>query len=239
MRIGVAGATGYIGGRLVPRLVEEGHEVVCLARNPGKLDGRLWRDKVEVRYGDVAEPESLAAALAGCEVAYYLIHSMGGPGNFAAADRAAAKSFADAAAAAQVKRIVYLGGLGSAQDDLSKHLSSRHETGEVLASGSVPVTELRAAVIIGSGSVSFEMLRYLTEVLPVMVTPTWVGTRCQPIAIRDVLAYLVAALEDDDLGELVQAARPGGDGHAGGDPADDDELHGSLLPLLWMSTRSP
>ena len=208
MRIGVAGATGYIGGRLVPRLVEEGHEVVCLARNPRKLDGRLWRDKVEVRYGDVAEPESLAAALAGCEVAYYLIHSMGGPGNFAAADRAAAKAFADAAAAAGVKRIVYLGGLGSAQDDLSKHLSSRHETGEVLASGSVPVTELRAAVIIGSGSVSFEMLRYLTEVLPVMVTPTWVGTRCQPIAIRDVLAYLVAALEDDPGGHVYEIGGP-------------------------------
>ncbi|HSK33755.1 MAG TPA: SDR family oxidoreductase, partial [Propionicimonas sp.] len=194
---------GYIGGRLVPRLVAEGHAVVCLARNPGKLDGRPWQDLVEVRYGDVGKPESLVAALAGCEVAYYLVHSMGGPADFAAADRDAARAFADAAAANHVKRIVYLGGLGNAADELSEHLSSRHETGEVLAAGSVPVTELRAAVIIGSGSVSFEMLRYLTEVLPVMVTPTWVSTRCQPIAIRDVLAYLVAVLEDDDDGDHV------------------------------------
>ncbi|HEX5335779.1 MAG TPA: NAD(P)H-binding protein, partial [Propionicimonas sp.] len=208
MKIAVAGATGYIGGRLVPRLVEEGHEVVCLARNVGKLDDRPWRDLVEVRYGDVGKPESLASALAGCEVAYYLVHSMGGPANFAAADRDAARTFADAAAANGVRRIVYLGGLGSAEDDLSEHLSSRHETGEVLAAGSVPVTELRAAVIIGSGSVSFEMLRYLTEVLPMMVTPKWVSTRCQPIAIRDVLAYLVAVLNDDPGSHVYEIGGP-------------------------------
>ena len=209
MRIAVAGATGYIGGRLVPRLVEEGHEVVCLARNPGKLDDRLWRDRVEVRYGDVAKPESLDAALAGCEAAYYLVHSMGGPANFAAADRDAARAFAEAAAANNLQRIVYLGGLGSAEDEtLSEHLTSRHETGAVLAEGSVPVTEVRAAVIIGSGSVSFEMLRYLTEVLPVMVTPTWVSTRCQPIAIRDVLAYLVAVLDDDEGNHIYEIGGP-------------------------------
>ncbi len=203
MKIAVAGATGYIGGRLVPRLIDEGHEVVCLARIPGKLDGRPWRNQVEVRYGDVLEPDSLSGALAGCEVAYYLVHSMGSAEDFAEADRTAAKNFAAAAAAEGVSRIVYLGGLGGASDDLSTHLSSRHETGAVLAEGSTPVTELRAAVIIGSGSVSFEMLRYLTEVLPVMVTPKWVGTRCQPIGIRDVLSYLVAVLVDDDAEDHV------------------------------------
>lgn len=208
MRIAVAGATGYIGGRLVPRLLQEGHQVVCLARNPGKLDGRPWRDQVEVREGDVLKPESLEPALAGCEVAYYLVHSMAGKANFAAADREAARSFAAAAAAAGLRRIVYLGGLGAATDDLSRHLSSRHETGAVLASGPVPVTEVRAAVIIGSGSVSFEMLRYLTEVLPVMVTPKWVGTRCQPIAIRDVLAYLVAVLDDDEADHVYEIGGP-------------------------------
>ena len=207
MKIAVAGATGYIGGRLVPRLLQEGHEVVCLARRPGKLDGRLWRDQVEVRYGDVLKPESLEAALAGCGAAYYLVHSLG-EADFAASDREAAGNFAAAAAANSLQRIVYLGGLGVAKDDLSNHLSSRHETGEVLAAGAVPVTELRAAVIIGSGSVSFEMLRYLTEVLPVMVTPKWVGTRCQPIAIRDVLAYLVAVLDDDDASHVYEIGGP-------------------------------
>ncbi|MCC6495904.1 MAG: SDR family oxidoreductase [Propionibacteriaceae bacterium] len=208
MKIAVAGATGYIGGRLVPRLLQEGHEVVCVARNPRKLDGRPWRSEVEVRYGDVQDPESLEAALAGCEVAYYLVHSMGGKSDFVAADRDAARTFAAAAAADHLKRIVYLGGLGAATDQLSTHLSSRHETGAVLAAGTVPVTELRAAVIIGSGSVSFEMLRYLTEVLPVMVTPKWVGTRCQPIAIRDVLAYLVAVLDDDQASHVYEVGGP-------------------------------
>lgn len=208
MRIAVTGATGYIGGRLVPRLLDEGHEVVCLARNPGKLDGRPWRDRVEVRHADVLEPPSLESGLAGCDVAYYLVHSMGSASDFAEADRAAAENFTAAAAANRVQRIVYLGGLGGADDDLSRHLSSRQETGAVLASGSVPVTELRAAVIIGSGSVSFEMLRYLTEVLPVMVTPKWVGTHCQPIAIRDVLSYLVAVLDDDPGSHVYEIGGP-------------------------------
>lgn len=208
MKIAVAGATGYIGGRLVPRLLQEGHEVVCVARNPRKLDGRPWRSEVEVRYGDVQDSESLEAALAGCEVAFYLVHSMGGKSDFVAADREAARTFAAAAAANHLKRIVYLGGLGASRDQLSTHLSSRHETGAVLASGTVPVTELRAAVIIGSGSVSFEMLRYLTEVLPVMVTPKWVWTRCQPIAIRDVLAYLVAVLDDDQASHVYEVGGP-------------------------------
>lgn len=203
MRIAVTGATGYIGGRLVPRLLEEGHEVVCIARNPAKLDRRPWRSLVEVRRGDVLDAEAISEALEGCDVAYYLVHSMGSADDFADSDRVAAGNFAAAAEANGVQRIIYLGGLGVGADDLSKHLASRHETGAVLRSSSTPVTEIRAAVIIGSGSVSFEMLRYLTEVLPVMVTPKWVDTRCQPIAIRDVLTYLVAALDEGDEGDAV------------------------------------
>jgi uncharacterized protein YbjT (DUF2867 family) len=202
MRIAVTGATGYIGGRLVPELLEAGHEVVCLARNPAKLDRRSWRDRVEIRAADVLDRASLDTALEGCDAAYYLVHSMGSSADFADADRVAAEHFATAAAVAGLGRIVYLGGLGDEDDQLSPHLSSRHEVGRVLASGATPVTEMRAAVIIGSGSVSFEMLRYLTEVLPVMVTPRWVQTHCQPIAIRDVLSYLVAAL-DDEAGDHV------------------------------------
>jgi uncharacterized protein YbjT (DUF2867 family) len=203
MRIAVTGATGYIGGRLVPRLVAAGHEVVCLARTPAKLVGRSWSVDVEAVAADVLQPESLADALRGCDVAYYLIHSMGSADSFRDADRIAATNFAEAAEEAGVGRIIYLGGLGDEDDRLSAHLGSRHEVGRALASGSVPVTELRAAVIIGSGSVSFEMLRYLTEVLPAMVTPSWVQTRCQPIAIRDVLLYLIACLAETAPGHTV------------------------------------
>lgn len=203
MRIAVTGATGYIGGRLVPRLIADGHDVICLARNPGKLNGRSWSNAVEAVRADVFEPQTLESALEGCDTAYYLIHSMGGPGSFQDADRIAARNFAAAAEAAGVGRIIYLGGLGDEDDRLSAHLGSRHEVGRALASGPVPVTELRAAVIIGSGSVSFEMLRYLTEVLPAMVTPSWVQTRCQPIAIRDVLMYLIATLGEHAPGHTV------------------------------------
>ena len=203
MRIAVTGATGYIGGRLVPRLVAEGHDVICLARNPAKLAGRSWTDQVEAITADVLQPETLVDALRGSNVAIYLIHSMGSSESFRDVDRIAANNFAEAAADAGVGRIIYLGGLGDEDDRLSPHLGSRHEVGRALASGPVPVTELRAAVIIGSGSVSFEMLRYLTEVLPAMVTPSWVQTRCQPIAIRDVLLYLVACLDETAQGHTV------------------------------------
>ncbi len=197
MRILVTGATGYIGGRLVPRLIEAGHEVRCMARRPSKLAGRPWFDDVEVVEGDVLNARQAKEAAAGCDAAYYLVHSMASGSDFAEQDRQAALNFRKAGEAAGLRRIVYLGGLGPEDAPLSAHLASRREVGQLLAEGPTPLTELRAAVIIGSGSLSFEMLRYLTEVLPVMTTPKWVRTRCQPIAIRDVLELLVRAVEDE------------------------------------------
>lgn len=197
MRVAVTGATGYIGGRLVPQLLAAGHEVVCLARSPAKLADRSWIADVSVRAADVTLSDGLTQALEGCDVAYYLVHSMAGGPGFEQVDRTAAVRFSASAKEAGVRRIIYLGGLGEDGDDLSPHLASRHAVGAALASSGVPVTEFRAAVIIGSGSVSFEMLRYLTQVLPAMTTPRWVRTRCQPIAIRDVLSFLEAALADD------------------------------------------
>ena len=203
MRIAVTGATGYIGGRLVPQLLTAGHDVVCLARTPAKLADRPWADKVEVVAADLVRSDDLHASLAGCDVAYYLVHSMGGGEGFEEEDHLAATRFSEAAHSAGVKRIIYLGGLGIDDGSLSRHLASRHEVGQALASGGVPVTEFRAAVIIGSGSMSFEMLRHLTQVLPAMTTPKWVRTRCQPIAIRDVLSYLVAGIDDDPPGHTI------------------------------------
>lgn len=180
----------------MPELLAAGHTVRCQVRTPSKLADAAWRDEVEVVEGSITDPDALAAAMAGVDVAYYLVHSMGSVAAFDEEDRRAADGFRQAAERAGVGRIVYLGGLGRDDDPaLSRHLRSRHEVGRVLAGGTVPVTELRAAVIIGSGSASFEMLRYLVEVLPVMVTPRWVENRCQPIAIRDVLSWLVAAGE--------------------------------------------
>lgn len=197
MKIVVTGATGYIGGRLVPRLIDGGHRVVCLARDPERLSGRAWTEAVEVRRGDALDPDSLREALQGQEVAYYLIHSMAeGARGFEERDRLAAQNFGTAARAAGVQRIIYLGGLGADDKDMSAHLASRQQVGAMLRASGVPVTEFRAAVVVGSGSISFEMIRYLTERLPVMVTPRWVTTRCQPIAIDDVLEYLTRCLDE-------------------------------------------
>ncbi len=193
----VTGATGYIGGRLVPRLLDAGYAVRCLAREPRKLSGRPWASHpaVEIVAGDASSRASLEAAMAGTRAAFYLIHSMvaAGPA-YANVDRELARTFATAAAAGGVERIVYLGGLGETGPDLSEHLSSRRDVEAALASTTVPVTVFRAAMIIGSGSASFEILRYLVERLPVMVTPRWVQTESQPIAVRNVLEYLVRSL---------------------------------------------
>ncbi len=178
-----------------------------MTRQPARLDHAAWRDRVEVVGADALDADSLGAALEGCEVAFYLIHSMAAPGVFDASDRTAASNFGAAATRAGLKRIVYLGGLGSNDDRLSRHLKSRHEVGRVLAAGSVPTTEIRAALIIGSGSVSFEMIRHLTEVLPVMMRPSWLRTKCQPISVRNVLQILVTVL-DQPIDGVVEVGGP-------------------------------
>jgi uncharacterized protein YbjT (DUF2867 family) len=188
------GSTGYIGGRLVPRLLERGHEVRCIAREPARLTGRGWVG-VDVVGGDLIDRQAVRRALADIDVAYYLVHSMASEKAFRERDLEMASIFAEEAADAGVGRIVYLGGLGDPLDVSSKHLLSRHEVGRALASSGVATVEFRAAVIVGSGSVSFEVLRALTERLPVMVTPQWIDTRCQPIGLRDVLDYLLEVLE--------------------------------------------
>ncbi|MDE0031373.1 MAG: SDR family oxidoreductase [Deltaproteobacteria bacterium] len=192
----VTGATGYIGGRLTPRLLAEGHRVRVLARSAARVRSRSWADRVEIVEGDALDRDTLARALAGVDCAYYLIHSMGSGAGFHALDVDAARLFGQVAREAGVRHIVYLGGLGDPRADLSQHLRSRQETGRALREGGVPVTEFRAAVIVGSGSISFEMIRYLVERLPVMVCPRWVYSRVQPIAVNDVLDYLVAALSN-------------------------------------------
>ncbi|WP_414944475.1 SDR family oxidoreductase [Amycolatopsis sp. cmx-11-32] len=194
MRCVVLGATGYVGGRLVPHLLEAGHEVRVVARSPEKVAEEPWRDRVGVERGDVTDPASIEAALTDGEVVYYLVHSLTRK-DFVEIDREAARTVAEAAKTAGVRRLVYLGGIVPDDEELSPHLASRAEVGRVLLDSGVPAIVLQAAVIIGSGSASFEMLRYLTERLPAMITPRWVHNRIQPIAIRDVLHYLVHAAE--------------------------------------------
>jgi uncharacterized protein YbjT (DUF2867 family) len=193
----VTGATGYIGGRLVPVLEDAGVRLRCLARQPAALASRVL-PTTEIVAGDLLDPASLDRALAGIDVAYYLVHSMGAHGDYRETDRTAARHFGEAARRAGVRRIVYLGGLATGDETFSKHLRSRIETGQALRDSGVPVVEFRASVVIGSGSLSFELIRALVERLPVMICPRWVSTLAQPIGIDDVLAYLAAAFQLPD-----------------------------------------
>jgi len=193
----LAGASGYVGGRLAPRLLEEGYRVRCLARSVAKLRGRRWSEhpRCEIVEGDVADVPTVAGHMDGCEAAHYLIHSMRvGSRNDARRDRHLARGFASAAEQAGVGRIIYLGGLGEARADVSSAIVSRREVADALSSTAVPVTVFRTSLIIGSGSVSYEMLRYLVERQPVMFTPRWTRSRSRPIAIVNVVEYLVACL---------------------------------------------
>jgi uncharacterized protein YbjT (DUF2867 family) len=205
----IAGATGFVGSHLVPTLLARQHRVRCLARDPERARGRL-PGQVEIVGGDVHDPGSLADAFGGIDVAYYLVHSMeGSEFDFEERDRDGARRFAQAAERAHAKRIVFLGGLGNESSQLSAHLRSRQEVGDVLRSGSTPVTEMRAGLIIGIGSASYIMLQQLVERLPVMITPRWVNTRTQPIAISDVIRYLAAALDEaSDADALYEIGGP-------------------------------
>ncbi len=190
----LTGATGYVGGRLLPLLEQRGYRVRCLTRRPDALQAVVGAG-TQVMQGDVLDAESLTAAMDGIDAAFYLVHSMGSTADFEQEDRHAAGNFAEAAQRAGVRRIIYLGGLGTRDKELSKHLRSRQETGDILRSTSVQVIELRASIVIGSGSLSFEMIRALVERLPIMICPKWVRVLAQPIAIEDVLAYLLESIE--------------------------------------------
>jgi uncharacterized protein YbjT (DUF2867 family) len=209
----VTGATGYVGGRLIPALLDAGHRVRAMARNLAKVGCRPWarHDQLELVQGDVLELDSLKKAAAGCRAAYYLVHSMiAQKKQFVAADRRAARNMVEAAAAAGLERMIYLGGLAEArQSSLSKHLQSRIEVADILQSGPVPTTDLRTPMILGSGSASFEILRYLVERLPIMITPRWVRSLNQPIAIRNVITYLIGCLEHDQtMGQTYDIGGP-------------------------------
>ena len=201
----VTGATGYIGGRLVPRLLELGYHIRCLVRDPAPLQGYSWRSAVEIVAGDVLQPDTLVPAMQGVSAAYYLIHSMSAGSDFHQLDLIAAHNFGTAAQSAGVERIIFLGGLAETTSNLSEHLRSRLQTGEKLRSAGVPVTEFRAGVIVGSGSISFEMIRYLTERVPAMICPRWVYTPTQPIGIWEVLEYLATALAvPESSGRIIE-----------------------------------
>jgi uncharacterized protein YbjT (DUF2867 family) len=211
-RVLVCGSTGYVGGRLVPRLLDRGYEVICLVRSPQKLEVHAWHGhpnltvvQGELDPDDQVTIDRLGEAAINTDAAYYLIHSMISAGeDYASRDRKLAKAFADAMQQAACKRIIYLGGLGEWGPDLSRHLQSRREVAEILQQGTVPVTVFRAAMIIGSGSASFEILRYLVDRLPIMITPKWVRIETQPIAIRDVLRYLVETLDvPETVGRII------------------------------------
>jgi uncharacterized protein YbjT (DUF2867 family) len=198
----ITGASGYVGGRLLKSLEHSGYEVSCLAREPEYLKSKVLK-KTKIIKGDVLDKSSLKSALNNIDVAFYLIHSMGVKNGFEEKDRQAAINFVEAAESSGVKRIIYLGGLGDSEKSLSPHLKSRHETGEILRRGKVQVIEFRASVVIGAGSLSFEMIRALVEKLPVMITPKWVYVDTQPIAISDLLKYLNAAITIKIKGDRI------------------------------------
>jgi uncharacterized protein YbjT (DUF2867 family) len=195
----VTGATGYIASRLIPRLLEKGYAVRCLARDPARLAGRPWAGQVEIFQGDVTCPETLSPALSGAAAAYYLIHSMASGSHYYERDMEAAANFACAARESRVEHIIYLGGLADPEAEIAPHMRSRILTGEYLRTCGMPVTEFRAGVIVGPGSISFEMIRFLCEHLPVLVGPRWLENHSQPIAAQNVLDYLLAALENRDV----------------------------------------
>ncbi len=206
-RVLVFGASGYVGRHLTPRLVAEGHSVRAAARRRAPLEAEAW-EGVELATADALDEQSLPPALAGIDVAYYLVHSMAAGGDFPARDRVAARNFAEAAAAAGVRRIVYLGGLAPAEPDTA-HLASRVETGAILRQGPVPVTELRAGIIVGPGSAAFEVMRDLVAHLPVMVTPRWIYSKSPPLALDELLGYLVALpWLEEAAGRVLEAGGP-------------------------------
>lgn len=201
----VTGATGYVGSQLIPRLLEQGFEVRVFVRDREKLKNFAWSSKVQIALGDIFKPDTLESALSGVDAAYYLIHSMTAGADFAQQDITAGSNFGRAAKTAGVRRVIYLGGLGAESDDLSEHLRSRQKTGDALRSTGICLTEFRAAIIVGAGSISFEMIRYLTERVPIMICPRWVRTRVQPIAIDDVISYLVASLKEPrSAGKIIE-----------------------------------
>ena len=190
----VTGATGYIASRLIPRLLDSGYKVRALARDPLRLKGRAWFNKIDIIQADVTSPETLTHALDGIHTAYYLIHNMSHGSGYTTLELDSARAFASAAEKAGVKHIIYLGGLADPEQHIAPHMRSRIETGKVLREGKVPVTEFRAGVITGSGSISFEMIRFMTELCPIVPGPTWMKNKSQPIAIQNVIDYLFAAL---------------------------------------------